>query len=102
VADEELSDCPGCGRLTTTNMGKCPNCWYVKNPSALPAHRRYKPRLWDDDDVPRALWGLVSWVPVAALLALGLLLDSTTLLVIAGVVGAFRLFGPLAFDYWMW
>jgi hypothetical protein len=83
-------------------MGKCPNCWYVNNPVAAPVRRRYKPRLWDDDDVFWSLCGLLSWVPVAALLALGLLLDSSTLLVTGAGLGALRFLGPLAFDYWLW
>jgi hypothetical protein len=102
VADEELSNCPGCGRYTPTIMGKCPSCWYMKNPGAVQRPRRYKPRPWDDDDLLWSLSALLSWVPVAVLLTLGLLLDSSTLLVIGAGLGALRWLGPLAFDYWFW
>jgi hypothetical protein len=40
--------CEGCHRITPTVHGKCPNCWFEKEPSAIPATRRYKAFLWDD------------------------------------------------------
>jgi hypothetical protein len=35
--------CERCQKLTKTIGGKCPNCWYVKDPSVVPPRRKYKP-----------------------------------------------------------
>ena len=97
---EASSLCEGCGRETTTVHGKCANCWYVKNPSGVPARRRYQAPLWDGSDLTAFVWGWVSWAPGLVALVLGLVFDMPALIVVGGGLLAVRLFGPFIVDYW--
>lgn len=92
MAADELTNCPSCRRLTATIGGRCPECWYPKQASAL-TQRRPRPHglsldewdLWD-----ALLW---SWAPVplaCVLIAVGLVLDSLPLLLVGVVVAALR------------
>jgi hypothetical protein len=101
VVGDETSMCPGCHKSTPTVLGKCPNCWYVKQSSAAPARRRYKPLWfdWDENDVFDFVWFWVWWSPGAVALVLGLLLDVPALIVVGGSLLALRLLGPTIADW---
>jgi hypothetical protein len=75
---DETSVCPGCSKLTPTIHGRCPNCLYAKNPSAVPARRPYKPPLLDVDDFDlfEFVWNVVTW-PARILTHLAWLLVDT-------------------------
>jgi hypothetical protein len=82
----KLSECPNCGKATTTIRGRCPNCAFLKNPEAAPpvSPRRLGGSIWDDvEDL--TLLGLLL-APVATLVALGLIFSLDVLLVIAILV----------------
>jgi hypothetical protein len=99
---DAVSFCEGCHRDTTTILGKCANCWYVKNPSAMPAPRRYSAPLWTGDDLASFVWGWASWAPGLVAVVCGLVFDSTVLIVAGGGLLAARLVGPFVFDDWFW
>ena len=83
---DEPEFCPGCGKITETVTGRCPECWYVKHPEFLPAERRVGPGYLDD------LGGFSLRVllitPGLAVALVGIATGSRTVLIIGGVLMA--------------
>jgi len=103
MTTDELSTCEGCHQLTRTVFGKCANCWYVKQPSAVLPEREYKSSMWSwDGDVDLVNFGLFlfSWSAGLVVLVLGLLLDIPALIFIGGGLVALRLLGTAILDSW--
>ena len=95
MTPDELTMCEGCHQLTKTVVGKCPNCWYQKQPSMVKTKRRHRPSAWnlDEFDLLDFGWFLVSWSTGLAVLVVGLLIDAPVLIFVGAVLLAIRLFG---------
>jgi hypothetical protein len=78
--------CPNCGEVTETIGGRCPNCWYPKQPEQVPAGRRHTPSFFDDLDGVGLRLVLLS--PGLAVALVGIATGSRVVLVIGGFVMA--------------
>lgn len=70
IRENELASCGGCGRVTNTIRGRCPECGHMKDDTWLPAPRRDRlPSLWPDD------WAARFVIALALAFLAGLLLQ---------------------------
>jgi hypothetical protein len=86
VSREMLDKCPGCGSLTETVVGHCPNCGFAKNPRVSTFKERYIARGPGPD---LGLLGslVISAIPGATIMVLGLLVfDSIAVTVIGAAI----------------
>lgn len=99
IDSEQITECPGCHRMTKTVGGRSTSGWFVKVPGASRVRRRYKSSFWDDG-IFWGLWELLFWFPGTVLAIAGLLLDLPALLIAGGCIIGLRVAGGLAASWW--
>ena len=79
------TQCEGCGNVTATVHGRCPNCWHVKGPG-LVAPPSTSDRTSIRGKIADELLSLALFLPGVALTVVAVVLGGEEVLLVIGVV----------------